>query len=104
MTVSSNVPVSAVIRFNLKSIGIAGVGASQELREVVAPVRRIRNLSTGIAVRNVELSAQTVEFLLKDESGSTVSGGRSSKKIEARGRIAQFVQEIPRCEHYRFQG
>ena len=94
VTVSSNVPVSAVIRFNLKSIGIAGVGASQELREVVAPVRRIRNLSTGIAVRNVELSAQTVEFLLKDESGSTVSGGRSSKKIEARGRIAQFVQEI----------
>ena len=94
VTVSSNVPVSAIIRFDIRGIGVAGVGTSPEFRIAIAPVRRIGNLSTGIAVRNVELSAQTVELLLKDESGYTVRGGRADREIEAGGRIADFRGEI----------
>ena len=105
VTVSSNVPVSAIIRFDIRGIGVAGVGTSPEFRIAIAPVRRIGNLSTGIAVRNVELSAQTVELILKDESGYTVRGGRADREIEAGGRIAEFIQEIfPDADTADFRG
>ena len=105
VTVSSNVPVSAIIRFDIRGIGVAGVGTSPEFRIAIAPVRRIGNLSTGIAVRNVELSAQTVELILKDKSGYTVRGGRADREIEAGGRIAEFIQEIfPDADTVDFRG
>ena len=57
------------------------------------------------AVRNVELSAQTVELILKDESGYTVRGGRAGREIEAGGRIAEFIQEIfPDADTADFRG
>ena len=105
VTISSDIPVSAVVRFDLRGVGIAGVGTSPEFRKAIAPVRRIGNLSTGIAVRNVELSAQTVELILKDESGYTVRGGRAGREIEAGGRIAEFIQEIfPDADTADFRG
>ena len=105
ITISSDVPVSTVVRFDLRGVGIAGVGTSPELRKAIAPVRRIGNLSTGVAIRNVELSAQTVELILKDESGYTVRGGRVGKEIEAGGRIAEFIQEIfPDADTADFRG
>ena len=105
ITVSSDVPVSAVVRFDIPGAGIAGVGTSPEVREAIAPVRRIGTLSTGVAIRNVELSDQTIKLTLKNESGVTVTGGRSSRSIEAGGRIAEFVQELfPRSGHYPIPG
>ena len=104
VTVSSDTPVSAVVRFDLEGTGITGVGSSPGLRSAIAPVRRSGNLSTGIAVRNVEVAAQTVELTLKDESGEVVTNGTASKLIESQGRIAQFIHEIfPEAEHHRFQ-
>ena len=58
VTVSSDTPVSAVVRFDLRGTGITGVGTSPRLREAIAPVRRAGNLSSGVAVRNIELAAQ----------------------------------------------
>ena len=105
VTISSDVPVSAVVRFDIRGVGIAGVGTSPELRDAIAPVRRIGNLSTGVAVRNVELSAQTVEFDLKDEGGNTVLGGRASRRIEAGGRIAEFIEQLfPEADTTFFRG
>ena len=40
VTVSSDTPVSAVVRFDLRGTGITGVGTSPRLREAIAPVRR----------------------------------------------------------------
>ncbi len=95
ITVSTDeVPVSAVVRFDLVGTGIAGVGASPRLRAAVAPVRRSGGLSTGIAVRNTELAEQWVDLTLKDDSGEEVIGGTSSKKIQAGGQLAAFIQEI----------
>lgn len=95
ITVSTDeLPVSAVVRFDLLGTGITGVGASPRLREAVAPVRRNGGLSTGIAVRNTELAEQTVDLTLKDESGEEVAGGTSSRTIPAGGRFAAFIQEI----------
>ena len=105
VTISSDVPVSTVVRFDIRGVGIAGVGTSPELRDAIAPVRRIGNLSTGVAVRNVELSAQTVELDLKDEGGNTVLGGRSSRRIEAGGRIAEFIEQLfPEADTTFFRG
>ena len=105
ITVSSYVPVSAVVRFEIPGAGIAGVGTSPEVREAIAPVRCIATLSTGVAIRNVELSEQTIELTLKNERGVTVRGGRSSRSIEAGGRIAEFVEELfPEANTTRFRG
>ncbi len=95
ITVSTEeVPVSAVVRFDLAGTGITGVGSSPRLRTAVAPVRRTGGLSTGIAVRNTELAEQSVELTLKDESGEEVAGGSSSRTIPAGGQFAAFIQEI----------
>ena len=95
ITVSTDdVPVSAVVRFELTGTGITGVGASSRLRAAVAPARRSGGLSTGIAVRNTELAEQRVDLTLKDESGEVVAGGTSSRTIPAGGQFATFIQEI----------
>ena len=83
VTVSSDTPVSAVVRFDLRGTEITGVGTSPRLREAIAPVRRAGNLSSGVAVRNIELAAQMVDLTLKDESGEWVAGGTSSRRIGA---------------------
>ena len=105
MTVSSNTPVSAVVRFDFRGTGITGVGTSPRLREAIAPVRRAGNLSTGVAVRNTELAAQTIDLELKDESGLVVPGGEASRHIEAGGRIAEFVEQFfPEADTTDFKG
>ncbi len=106
ITVSADdVPVSAVVRFDLVGTGIAGVGASPRLRAAVAPVRRSGSLSTGVAVRNTELAKQTVELTLKDENGEVVDGGTSSRTIEAGGQVAKFIHELfPDAETTDFKG
>ena len=106
ITVSADdVPVSAVVRFDLVGTGIAGVGASPRLRAAVVPVRRSGSLSTGVAVRNTELAKQTVELTLKDENGEVVDGGTSSRTIEAGGQVAKFIHELfPDAETTDFKG
>ena len=105
MAVSSNFPVSAVVRFDLDGVGVAGVGSSQELRAAIAPVRRSGNLSTGVAIRNVEVGAQTVELTLKDESGEVVANGTASRSIEPQGRIAEFIEQLfPEADTADFKG
>ena len=105
VTVSSDTPVSAVVRFDLEGTGITGVGSSPGLRSAIAPVRRSGNLSTGIAVRNVEVAAQTVELTLKDERGEEEANGTASRLIESQERIAQFIHEIfPEADTTDFKG
>ena len=105
MTVSSNTPVSAVVRFDIQGTGITGVGTSPRLRAAIAPVRRAGNLSSGVAVRNTELAAQTIDLELKDESGLVVPGGEASRHIEAGGRIAEFIEQFfPEADTTDFKG
>ena len=105
MAVSSNVPVSAVVRFDLAGVGVAGVGSSPELRAAIAPVRRSGSLSTGVAIRNVEVGAQTVELTLKNEDGEEVANGTASRTIEPQGRVAEFIEQIfPDADTADFKG
>ena len=105
MTVSSNTPVSAVVRFDFQGTGITGVGSSPRLREAIAPVRRSGNLSSGVAIRNPELAAQTIDLELKDEDGLVVPGGEASRTIKAGGRIAEFIEQFfPEADTTDFKG
>ena len=105
ITVSSDTPVSAVVRFDLQGTGITGVGTSPRLRAAIAPVRRSGNLSSGVAIRNPELAAQTIDLELKDEDGLVVPGGEASRTIEAGGRIAEFIEQFfPDADTADFKG
>ena len=105
MTVSSNTPVSAVVRFDFQGTGITGVGTSPRLRAAIAPVRRSGNLSSGVAIRNPELAAQTIDLELKDEDGLVVPGGEASRTIEGGGRIAAYIEHFfPEADTADFKG
>ena len=105
ITVSSDTPVSAVVRFDFQGTGITGVGTSPRLRSAIAPVRRSGNLSSGVAIRNPELAAQTIDLELKDEDGLVVPGGEASRHIEAGGRIAEFIEQFfPEADTTDFKG
>ena len=105
MTVSSDTLVSAVVRFDFQGTGITGVGSSPRLRAAIAPVRRAGNLSSGVAVRNTELAAQTIDLELKDEDGLVVPGGEATRHIEPGGRIAEFIEQFfPEADTADFKG
>ena len=105
ITVSSDTPVSAVVRFDFQGTGITGVGTSPRLRAAIAPVRRSGNLSSGVAIRNTELTAQTIDLELKDEDGLVVPGGEASRTIKAGGRIAAFIEQFfPEADTADFKG
>ena len=105
ITVSSDTPVSAVVRFDFQGTGITGVGTSPRLRAAIAPVRRSGNLSSGVAIRNPELAAQTIDLELKDEDGLVVPGGEATRHIEAGGRIAEFIEQFfPEADTADFKG
>ena len=79
-------PIGGVLRFDLPGIGVAGVGASQPVRDVLFPVRRQEGGSnTGVAVHNLgeEAMEVTCELMqggtvLDDESISLAANGQSS--------------------------
>ena len=105
ITVSSDTPVSAVVRFDFQGTGITGVGTSPRLRAAIAPVRRSGNLSSGVAIRNPELAAQTIDLELKDEDGLVVPGGEASRTIDGGGRIAAFIEQFfPEADTADFKG
>ena len=105
ITISSDTPISAVVRFDFIGTGITGVGTSPRLRTAIAPVRRSGNLSSGVAIRNPELAAQTIDLELKDEDGLVVPGGEASRTIEAGGRIAEFIEQFfPEADTADFKG
>ena len=79
-------PIGGVLRFDLPGIGVAGVGVSQPLRDVLFPVRRQEaGINTGVAVHNLgeEAMGVTCELMqggvvLDDVSIPLAANGQSS--------------------------
>ena len=66
--VVSNGPIGGVLRFDLPGVGVAGVGASQPVRDALFPVRRREGgINTGVAVHNLEEEAIVVSCRLMSE-------------------------------------
>ena len=66
--VVSDGPIGGVLRFDLPGIGVAGVGASQPVRDAIFPARRqAGGISTGAAIHNLGEEALVVGCqLMKD--------------------------------------
>ena len=61
-------PIGGVLRFDLPGIGVAGVGASQPVRDALFPVRRREGgINTGVAIHNLEEEAIVVSCRLMSE-------------------------------------
>ena len=104
-TISSDIPISAVIRFDIAGVGVAGVEASQVLTSAIAPVRRTGTLSSGVAVRNTGTSPIQVTLELKDENGDVVSSGTETRTLAGNAKIAEFIETLfPNAQTETFTG
>ena len=90
--VISNGSIGGVLRFDLPDIGVAGVGASSPMRDVLFPVRRqAGGISTAAALHNPGEKAMVVSCQL-------MSGGKVLEETEillsANGQDAQFIESM----------
>ena len=68
VTVISEGPIGGVLRFDLPGIGVAGVGASQPVRDAIFPARRqAGGISTAAAIHNLGEEAMVVGCQLMQE-------------------------------------
>ena len=92
VTVASDGPIGGVLRFDLPGIGVAGVGASQPVRDAIFPARRqAGRISTASAIHNPGEEALGVSCRLMKE-------GIVLEEVEiplaANGQEARFIQEV----------
>ena len=85
-------PIGGVLRFDASEIGVAGVGASQAVRDAVIPVRRqMGGIDTAAALRNLSES----ELIL---TCHLMMGGEMIEMQEvtlpANGQTAMFISEL----------
>ena len=85
-------PIGAVGRFDLTGIGIAGVGARDPNASAIIPVRRVGELSTGVAYTNAVDETITLTFTLKDTDGNAL--GTTDVELVAGGHDAKFIEEL----------
>ena len=82
-------PIGGVLRFDLPGIGVAGVGASPPVRDAVFPVRRQEGgITTGVAIHNLESSAELVRCELMREG---VLHDAVSLPLAANGQASWFI-------------
>ena len=90
---SSGSSIGGVLRFDLTGVGVAGVGASQPVRDAIFPARRVAGgINTGAAFRNLSDSGQMLTCrLMKD--GQQL-GGDAMVDLPANGQDAKFIHEM----------
>ena len=91
VTVLSDGPIGGVVRYSVPEIGVAGVGASPPVRDVLFPVRRQEGgIRTAAALHNLEAEAMGVNCRL-------MSGGVALEEVEihleANGQASWFIED-----------
>ena len=82
-------PIGGVLRFDLPDIGVAGVGASTLVSDALFPVRRQEaGINTGVAIHNLESSAEIVRCELMQEG---VLHDAVSIPLAANGQSSWFI-------------
>ena len=89
--VVSDGPLGGVVRFDLPGIGVAGVGASQPVRDAIFPARRqAGGIRTAAALHNLGEEAMGVSCRL-------MSGGVVLEEVEipleANGQASWFIED-----------
>ena len=92
VTVTTDQLATGVVRFTFPGTGVAGVSASPVSRVVTVPVRKAGELNSGVAIRNIQSEAITVELSLLNENGILVSpSGLVTAQIEASAQLSKFI-------------
>ena len=92
VTVVSDGPIGGVLRFGLPGIGVAGVGASQPVRDAIFPARRqAGGISTAAAIHNPGEEAMVVSCQLMQEAGVLEE---VEIPLAANGQDARFIEEM----------
>ena len=95
-------PIGGVLRFDAPGLGVAGVGASQPLRDTIIPVRRqMGGIDTGAALRNLSESELTLTCLLM-VGGETIE--TQPVTLPANGQTAMFISELFEHDTSEFTG
>ena len=95
-------PIGGVLRFDAPGIGVAGVGASQPVRDAIIPVRRqMGGINTGAALRNLSESELTLTCLLMMD-GETIE--TQPVTLPANGQTAMFISELFEHDTSEFTG
>ena len=85
-------PIGGVLRFDLTGTGVAGVGASQPVRDAIFPARRVAGgINTGAAFRN--LSESRMELTCRLMMGGEVLE-EQPVDLPANGQRPQFINQI----------
>ena len=85
-------PIGGVLRFDLEGTGVAGVGASQPVRDAIFPARRVAGgINTGAAFRN--LSESRMELTCRLMMGGEVLE-EQPVDLPANGQRPQFINQI----------
>ena len=100
--VVSNGPIGGVLRFDLPGIGVAGVGASQPVRDALFPARREGDLSTAAAIRNLGEEAMGVSCQLMKRRRRARRRGDPSGGLRAGSPVHRGV--VPPHRYLRFRG
>ncbi|MDE2925385.1 MAG: fibronectin type III domain-containing protein [Acidobacteriota bacterium] len=90
--VVSDGPIGGVLRFNIPSIGVAGVGASDAVNAAIFPARRMAaGINTGAAIRNLMADMTSVTCRLM------MGGQRLGEKVinlPGNGQNSEFINEM----------
>ena len=93
--VLSDGPLGGVLRFDLPGIGVAGVGASQPVRDAIFPARRqAGGINTAVAIQNPGEEAIVVRCRLMKEAGLNGEVEGVNIHLEANGQDSRFIDEI----------
>ena len=92
MKVVADGPMGGFLRFNLPDIGVAGVGTSPPVRDVLFPARRqAGGINTGVALHNLDEEAMGVSCRL-------MRGGAVLEEVEiplaANGQTSGFINDV----------
>ncbi len=89
--VLSDGPLGGVVRFDLPGIGVAGVGASSPVRDVLFPVRRqAGGIRTAAALHNLGAEAMGVRCRLMSRG---VALEEAEIPLEANGQASWFIED-----------
>ena len=90
--VVSDGPLGGVLRFDVPSVGVAGIGASPTVAAAMFPVRRQENgINTGAAIRNLEAEGITLACALMQDGRMLTE---TEIELDAGGQVARFVDEL----------
>ena len=100
--VISSGTLGGFLRFDMPGIGVAGVGASQPVLDVIFPVRRQGGLSTAAAIHNMGEYGMAVKCRLMKERNILEE---TTILLPGYGQEAQFIEEMfPRTDTSDFVG